>query len=225
MGEYEPEDSRKVTLGNSTAPGEPPRTGPREGETRDPNSKGEQGIRAAPQSAADEPADSELGQTARSSPNQAGQSQSQSQTQSRGGQTQSLGGQTQSLGGMSQSQGRSVAALQPEPEHGQTRQASPPATAQYESGLPTGGDDYIDNVDGNTAPDPAGTPQAMQQADPDAERKRREQAASQSGTETPQNMGEPDRPEGEDDEDGLDPDEAGYGGGGEERLDKINKDG
>jgi hypothetical protein len=34
MGEYEPEDSRNVTLNPSTLPGEPPRTGPREGESR-----------------------------------------------------------------------------------------------------------------------------------------------------------------------------------------------
>ena len=31
---YEPTDSRKVTLSNDTAPGEPDRTGPREGESR-----------------------------------------------------------------------------------------------------------------------------------------------------------------------------------------------
>lgn len=36
MGEYEPEDSRNVTLNPAGAPGEPPRTGPREGETRAP---------------------------------------------------------------------------------------------------------------------------------------------------------------------------------------------
>ena len=34
MGEYEPDDSRNVTLNPATAPGEPPRTGPREGEAR-----------------------------------------------------------------------------------------------------------------------------------------------------------------------------------------------
>ena len=34
MGEYEPHDSRNVTLKQQRAPGEPPRTGPREGETR-----------------------------------------------------------------------------------------------------------------------------------------------------------------------------------------------
>ncbi|HYD24816.1 MAG TPA: hypothetical protein VEB68_08455 [Croceibacterium sp.] len=33
MGEYEPHDSRNVTLKQERAPGEPPRTGPREGET------------------------------------------------------------------------------------------------------------------------------------------------------------------------------------------------
>lgn len=34
MGELEPDDSRDVTLTDDRAPGEPPRTGPREGETR-----------------------------------------------------------------------------------------------------------------------------------------------------------------------------------------------
>ena len=34
MGEYEPRDSRNVTLRQDRAPGEPERTGPREHETR-----------------------------------------------------------------------------------------------------------------------------------------------------------------------------------------------
>lgn len=34
MGEYEPEDSRTVTQSTHRAPGEPPRTGPREDEAR-----------------------------------------------------------------------------------------------------------------------------------------------------------------------------------------------
>jgi len=34
MGEYEPNDSRDVTLNPSNLPGEPPRTGPREGEAQ-----------------------------------------------------------------------------------------------------------------------------------------------------------------------------------------------
>ena len=36
MGEYEPHDSRNVTLKQDRAPGEPPRTGPQDGETRRP---------------------------------------------------------------------------------------------------------------------------------------------------------------------------------------------
>ena len=35
MGEYEPDDSRNVTQSDHQAPGEPPRTGPREGSTRE----------------------------------------------------------------------------------------------------------------------------------------------------------------------------------------------
>ena len=34
MGEYEPNDSRDVTQSRHRAPGEPPRTGPQEAETR-----------------------------------------------------------------------------------------------------------------------------------------------------------------------------------------------
>jgi len=34
MGEYEPDDSRDVTLSDHQAPGEPPRTGQREDEAR-----------------------------------------------------------------------------------------------------------------------------------------------------------------------------------------------
>jgi hypothetical protein len=34
MGEYEPDDSRDVTQSTHQAPGEPPRTGPREDEAR-----------------------------------------------------------------------------------------------------------------------------------------------------------------------------------------------
>ena len=41
MGEYEPNDSRNVTLKQKRAPGEPPRTGPREGETRQQQQMGE----------------------------------------------------------------------------------------------------------------------------------------------------------------------------------------
>jgi hypothetical protein len=55
MGEYEPHDSRNVTLKQEPAPGEPPRTGPREGETRkrDKSSDAEKRERAIEQDTAE----------------------------------------------------------------------------------------------------------------------------------------------------------------------------
>lgn len=47
MGEYEPDDSRDVTLKPGREPGDIERTGPREGETRR-GEKGEKGETAAP---------------------------------------------------------------------------------------------------------------------------------------------------------------------------------
>ena len=41
MGEYEPNDSRNVTLGSGSTSIEPERTGPREGETRRQSEQGE----------------------------------------------------------------------------------------------------------------------------------------------------------------------------------------
>jgi hypothetical protein len=40
MGEYEPDDSRTVTQSPHQAPGEPPRTGPREDEARPKKKQG-----------------------------------------------------------------------------------------------------------------------------------------------------------------------------------------
>ena len=40
-GQYEPKDSRDVTLSNERAPGEPDRTGHREGETRQQEQQGD----------------------------------------------------------------------------------------------------------------------------------------------------------------------------------------
>jgi hypothetical protein len=42
MGEYEPDDSRDVTHSTYTAPGEPPRTGPREDAARRQAEQGEE---------------------------------------------------------------------------------------------------------------------------------------------------------------------------------------
>lgn len=43
MGEYEPEDSRKVTLKKDNMPVEPEKTGPREHETREKKTDGKTG--------------------------------------------------------------------------------------------------------------------------------------------------------------------------------------
>ncbi len=50
MGELEPDDSRDVTLNDQRAPGEPPRTGPREGETRGQQQQQSQGGQSQQQS-------------------------------------------------------------------------------------------------------------------------------------------------------------------------------
>lgn len=42
MGEYEPNDSRNVTLKQERAPGEPPRTGPQEAQTREGETRQQQ---------------------------------------------------------------------------------------------------------------------------------------------------------------------------------------
>ena len=55
MSEYEPDDSRDVTNSQNRAPGEPPRTGPREGEARaDAGRQAEQGQPQASQAGANQ---------------------------------------------------------------------------------------------------------------------------------------------------------------------------
>lgn len=58
MGEYEPDDSRDVTLSDHQAPGEPPRTGPREDQARAQAEQGS-GRERAP---GEPPVDEELAQ-------------------------------------------------------------------------------------------------------------------------------------------------------------------
>ncbi|WP_133366631.1 hypothetical protein [Qipengyuania sediminis] len=52
MGEYEPDDSRDVTLSDHQAPGEPPRTGPREDEARAKAAGGQAGTQMSGQDGA-----------------------------------------------------------------------------------------------------------------------------------------------------------------------------
>lgn len=72
MGEYEPDDFRNVTLRTSAAPGEPPRTGPREGAAR---------------------AEAQAGKKNRGTD---GDQPPSSQSQDQGQQSQALGGKSQS---------------------------------------------------------------------------------------------------------------------------------
>ena len=58
MGEYEPDDSRDVTLSDHQAPGEPPRTGPREDQARAQAEQGSDRERAP----GEPPVDEELAQ-------------------------------------------------------------------------------------------------------------------------------------------------------------------
>ena len=76
MGEYEPDDSRKVTQADQRAPGEPPRTGPREEEARRKARRAEE--KEGPISGKPLP---DQQQRARQSQTQGGQSQSQSSAQ------------------------------------------------------------------------------------------------------------------------------------------------
>ena len=55
MGEYEPDDSRDVTLSDHQAPGEPPRTGPREDEARAKAREGQEQQGVADAEPSDEP--------------------------------------------------------------------------------------------------------------------------------------------------------------------------
>ncbi|KHL24967.1 hypothetical protein PK98_14055 [Croceibacterium mercuriale] len=75
MGEYEPDDSRDVTLKPNNVPGEPAPTGPREDEAR-------------------KQAQTDKGQPGKTQPHQ----QQQAQSQSQGGMSQSMGGMSQSIG-------------------------------------------------------------------------------------------------------------------------------
>jgi hypothetical protein len=224
MGEYEPNDSRNVTLSNHTAPGEPPRTGPREGEARAQShipESGEQGERAAPQPGVNlkgEPVDQ-----ASSADPQASQSQWQ------GGQSQSMGGMSQSLGGSGQ-QGQQPSAAprsgadSPEQFGGTATSTSAPSgstgdPAAWAADFPS---DQAEAASGHSM-----EPQNMQQNDPDsdAERTRREQAAAQDRPDAPQGLGygAEDGEEMGDAPDLTDPSQRGYGGAGEARLKKLEE--
>jgi hypothetical protein len=232
MGEYEPNDSRNITLGNNHAPGEPPRTGPREGEARaQSHVPGEKGERAAPRlNLNGEPLDETTG-LPRGNPQA---------SQSTGGQTQSMGGQTQSMGGVSQSMGQS-----PGQSMGASGQPVQEPSASHRSGVgteqlgetrqnasaPTQGDAGGAGWAADFSPDQAEAAsghsaqhrQDMPEADPEAERTKREQAAGQGKQEAPQGLGYG-AEDGEEMGDAPDASERGYGGASERRMKKLDPD-
>ena len=123
MGEYEPEDSRNVTQSDRRAPGEPPRTGPREDEAR---------RKAERKKDADE---------AERMPGSQQKSQQQSQDQRQAGQSQSQSGRAQVQPGnpdrqnMQAEPGGAAAGNQPQAIDNRSG-ASAPQYDQYEVNQP-----------------------------------------------------------------------------------------
>jgi len=227
MGEYEPNDSRNVTLGTDRAPGEPPRTGPREGETRaQRDEEGEKGVRAAPQpgttinESRGGPIDEGLVQPS-------GNPQA-SQSQWQGGQTQSMGGMSQSMGGSGDPLQQPSAAHHSDarPEQLSENRPSASAPAQRESGS-AGGAGWAADFSPDQAEAASGHSaqhrQDMPEADPEAERTRRQQAAGQGSQDTPEGFGYG-AEDGEEMGDAPDASERGYGGAGERRMKKLEED-
>ena len=234
MGEYEPNDSRNITLSNDTAPGEPPRTGPREGEARAQShvaGEGEKGVRAAPRlNLNGEPVD-ENGNLVGEGLGQSSSNPQASQSQWQGGQSQAMGGMSQSARGFDPQLTQPTASERADARPEQLGDSHPTASAPAQQGSGS-----ADNA-GWAADFPADQAEAasghsgqhrqqMPEGDPEAERTRREQAAGQGNPEAPQGFGygAEDDDEMSDAPDASDPDQRGYGGGGEQRMEKINKD-
>lgn len=196
MGEYEPDDSRDVTLKPNNVPGEPAPTGPREGETR------------------------EKTPPTKTQPHQ----QQQAQSQSMGGMSQSQGGQSQnqamgSKGEQPSAPGasrvkaetfeeKSVETVDPEPWGAP---ATPPSTPdpKRESDTGIGETSYDSYADTLSEQAPAG------------DEARRLQAAEQGDAGDP-----PAPAELEEDAEAIeeDSDGRGYGDSGQARLDVLGGD-
>ena len=224
MGEYEPNDSRSITLGNNHAPGEPPRTGPREGEARAQShveGEGEKGQRAAPRLNLN-------GEPIEDTPGQGSGNPQASQSQWQGGQVQSMGGMSQSMSGSRDPLQQPSASHRSDarPEQLGEPQSSASAPTQRESGTAGGAGwaadfspDQADAASGHSAQHR----QDMPETDPEAERTRREQAAGQGSQDAPQGLGYG-AEDGEEMGDAPDATERGYGGAGERRMKKIEED-
>jgi hypothetical protein len=237
MGEYEPNDSRNITLSNDTAPGEPPRTGPREGEARAQShvaGKSEKSESAAPRlNLNGEPLD-ENGRPIGEEQGQPPANPQASQSQWQGGQSQSMAGMSQSAGGSDQQTQEPSASHRSDarPQQLGDFQPSRSAPTQQEAGSADNAgwaaDFPVDQAE--AASGHAGQHrQEMPEEDPEAEHTRRQQAAGQGSPDAPQGFGYgaedgEEMSEAPDASDPSDPSHRGYGGAGEARMEKINKD-
>ena len=131
MGEYEPDDSRKVTLNPGDTPGEPPRTGPREGEARaraeDKDKKPVATNEAVPVDR-DGKRLPQQQQKAQQSQSQDGQSQSQGNSEKKPGRTRDMNSE--------QPEGSPLAGNQPQGASGTPGDPSPHYD-QYEVNQPS----------------------------------------------------------------------------------------
>ncbi len=151
MGEYEPDDSRKVTLTDNRAPGEPPRTGPRE-----------DGVRKVAQARA--------GQDVQQSQSQGGQSQSQSQSPFR----DQAAGHGSQAGAAAEGQSWRAQPADPDQQAMQSEPGGPLAGNQRQAAdEPTGASELShDQYEVNQ-------PQSMHRPSSEGDRLVREQAARQ----------------------------------------------
>jgi len=161
MGEYEPDDSRKVTQTDNRAPGEQPRTGPREDEARR-KAQDDKDIEAKrmPQ------------QQQRAQQSQSGGGQSQSQSQSGARQSQSEPGQ--------KDEGAAAASSAPGNADDERAMQANPGGA-----LAGNQPQAIDNQAGSARPQydqyEVNQPQNMHQSNPAEQDRLRQQAGMQDG--------------------------------------------
>lgn len=199
MGEYEPEDSRDVTLTDGHAPGEPPRTGPREGETRRKPAKSAPPRMQQPDVMAT--SGQKIDGVQQKGIQMRGQSQKQSQTQS----------QKQD----------SAPASQGSAPQADARRADTPQSGEMNNDIeegPLAGDQPqgIDNTPGSARPEydqyELNSPQNMHH-DRARDEAQKRQAEGQSDTALKES--------GSFEDDAEDVDERGYGDAAEDRLDKL----
>ncbi len=220
MGEYEPDDSRKVTLNPGDTPGEPPRTGPREDEARARAEDAEHKDRkpAATNEAVPAPRDGkrlpQQQQKAQQSQSQNGQSQSQGTEKKPGGTREINSKQPEGspLAG-NQPQGASGTPGDPRPHYDQYEVNQPSNIGHNDSAAPrqqAGG--TIADAAPEQAPDISTPAEQEQPGDTD---RRRAQAEQQSDGKAQTGYGNSRNEDGESEKDA-----AAKGDGADESADE-----